>query len=70
MQHTLVTFEYRKIVSVKVESSITRNILKRSLIQKLYWDPIEQSTIQHPVNLAFQKTSAPHWRETVVLESR
>jgi len=25
---TLVAFDYRKIVSVKVESSITRNILK------------------------------------------
>jgi len=35
MQKTLVKFEHRKIVFVKVESSVTRNIWKRSLIQML-----------------------------------
>ena len=34
MQKTLVQFEYRKIVFVKVESSVIRNIWKRSLTQK------------------------------------
>jgi len=31
MQKALVKFKHRKIVFVKVESSITRNIWKRSL---------------------------------------
>jgi len=31
MRKTLVTFEHRKLVFVKVQSSITRNIWKRSL---------------------------------------
>jgi len=35
MQKTLVKFEHRKIVFVKVESSVTRNIWKSSLIQML-----------------------------------
>jgi len=35
MQKSLVRFEYRKIVFVQVESSVTRNIWKRSLIQTL-----------------------------------
>jgi len=57
VQKTLVKFEQRKIVFVKVELCVTRNIWKRSLIQtlkdaisllsvtkKLYWDPKKQST--------------------------
>jgi len=55
MQNTLVTFEHCKIVFVKVEWSVTRHIWKRSLIQKLYWDPKEQSTRRHPVNISFPK---------------
>jgi len=35
MQKALVKFKHRKIVFVKVESSITRYIWKRSLIQTL-----------------------------------
>jgi len=35
MQKALVQFKHRKIVFVKVESRVTRNILKRSLIQTL-----------------------------------
>jgi len=35
MQKALVKFKHRKIVFVKVESSVTRNIWKRSLIQML-----------------------------------
>jgi len=38
---------------------------------KFYWDPKEQSTKRHPVNIRFpKKTSAAHWRGTVVLESK
>jgi len=35
MQETLVKIEHRKIVFVKVELSVTRNIWKSSLIQTL-----------------------------------
>jgi len=35
MQKALLKFKHRKIVFVNVESSITRNIWKRSLIQTL-----------------------------------
>ena len=35
MQKALVKFKHRKIVFVKVESSVTRNIWKRSLTQTL-----------------------------------
>ena len=38
---------------------------------KFYWDPKEQSTKRHPVNIRFpKKTSAAHWRGTVVLASK
>jgi len=38
---------------------------------KLYWDPNEQSIKRHPDNIRFpKKTSAAHWRGTVVLESK
>ena len=39
---------------------------------KFYWDPKEQSTKRHPVNIHYQKnnTSATHRRGTVVLESK
>jgi len=50
MQKALLKFKHRKIVFVKVESSITR---KRSLIQKYYWDPNKQSTKRQPVNISF-----------------
>jgi len=67
MKKTLVKFEHCKIVFVKVDMSVTRNIWKRSLIQTLrhclslisvwkkYWDPKEQSTRQHPVNISLPK---------------
>jgi len=35
MQKTLVKFEHHKIVFVKVESNVTENIWKRSLIKTL-----------------------------------
>jgi len=54
VQKTLVKVEHRKTVIVKVESSVTRNIWKRSLIQKKFcWDPKEQSTKRHLVNISF-----------------
>ena len=64
LQKALVKFKHRKIVFVKVESSVTRNIWKRSLIQTLrrykfnkgleeiYWDPKKQST-KRLVNISF-----------------
>jgi len=68
MQKTLVKFEHCKVVLVKLESSVTRNIWKRSLIQTLkdaislmsIWkkknsDPKKQSTRRHHVNISFPK---------------
>ena len=62
----LVKFKHPKIVFVKVESSVNRNIWKRALVQTLYdaislisarkncyWDPKKQSTKRHPVNISF-----------------
>jgi len=38
---------------------------------KLYWDPKEQLTKRHPVNIRFtKKTGASHLRGTNVLESK
>jgi len=37
MQKALVKVKHRKIVFVKVESTVTRNIWKHSLIQTLRW---------------------------------
>jgi len=65
MQKALVIFKHGKIVFVKVVSRFTRNIWKRSLIQRLdaislirawkkfYWDHKKQSTRRHPVNISF-----------------
>ena len=50
---TLEQIEHRKIVLVKVESSVTRTIWKRSF--NFYWDPKQQSTRRHPVNISFPK---------------
>ena len=38
---------------------------------KFYWDPKEQSTKRHPVNIRFpKKTSAAYWKGTDMLESK
>ena len=61
VEKRLVKFEHRKIVFVKVELSVTWNIWKRSLIQnKICWDPNEQSTRRHPVNINFPKKLVQH----------
>ena len=83
MQKTLVKVMHRKIVFVKVESSVieisemvhwSRHCYVISFIS--FWNEIllgSQGTVnqttscQHTIS---QKTSAAHWRGTVVLESK
>ena len=78
MQNNTSKIWTRKIVFVKVESSVNINIWKRSLIQTLrrYWfyKRLEEILLgsQGTVNQTtyFPKNSATHWRGTVVLESK
>ena len=52
---------HRKLVFVKVESSIIEisESVHRSEM-KFYWDPKEQSTKRHPVNIRFPKKLVQH----------
>ena len=73
MQKTLVKVMHRKIVFVNRASliylkafidldAVTLLVLQTSEM-KFYWDPKEQSTKQHPVNIRFTKQLVQHIRE-------
>ena len=84
MQKNTSKIVHRNIVFVKVDFSVietsesvhwSRRCYTISLISVwnkiFYWDLKEQSTKRHHVNIRFpKKTSATHWRGTVVLESK
>ena len=74
MKKTQVKYRHRKIVFVKVESSVIEisEIVHRS--RRCYaisfisvWDPNRTTSCQHTLS---KNASAAHWRGTVVLESK
>ena len=80
---TRIQFEHRKIVLVKVKSSVIEisesvhwsrccyTISFISVWNEIYWNPRKQSTKWHPVNIRYRKKLVQHIGELlVVLKSK